>query len=104
MTIKVHWEEPPAPASGRGKSKERQQLLAILQSNSGEWARVQDNVKGASATSVWKKYGCESVARKAPTGGGFHIYARWPEPDPATVDPYVRARRMRGVPSEGKAA
>lgn len=100
--MSIKWKEPPENKAGTGRaaSRERAQIVAQLKDNPGQWALVQEAAKNSSAISNWKNRGCEATSRKR-DDGLTDIYARWPEPDLAEIDPHIAARRARGVPANG---
>lgn len=100
--MSIKWQEPPEDKSGSGRpaSRERDAVVSQLKENAGRWALVQPGAKASSAMSGWKKRGCETTSRKR-EDGLVDIYARWPEPDLAEIDPHIADRRRRGVPAAG---
>lgn len=82
----LEWKQPP-PENRRPPSR-HDTVIAQLQANPGEWARVARDMSSSGAKQGWIARGCEAITRRAETKGkGFwDVYARWPEPDPTAED------------------
>lgn len=102
--VEIEWQEPPGHV--RGDVKWRLPILEELKANPGVWARVERGRKSRHTRDQWSNMGCDAGARRyfSEEEGRYlyNIYARWPEPDPAEVDPYIARRRARGVPRDGR--
>lgn len=106
MNVQMKWQEPPQSKAGRGRaaSRERDAVVAQLKEHPGRWALVQEQCRNSGAGTSWRQRGCEATAVRRDDGKGYDVYARWPEVDPAEVDPYVARRRAKGVPRDGRPA
>lgn len=104
MNVQMKWQEPPQSKAGRGRaaSRERDAVVAQLKEHPGRWALVQEQCRNSGAGTSWRQRGCEATAVRRDDGKGYDVYARWPEVDPAEVDPYVARRRAKGVPRDGR--
>ena len=99
---RVAWvDEVPAPVGKTKRTRELDAIVEELKANRGQWAKVATDQARTSATVRWTRRGCEATVRRNPSGK-YDVYARYPEPDLAEVDPYIARRRARGVPPEGK--
>lgn len=99
---RVAWvDEVPKPVARTKRSRELDAMVEELKTNCGQWAKVATNQARTSATDRWTRRGCEATVRRN-AAGTYDVYARYPEPDLAEVDPYIARRRARGIPTEGK--
>ena len=101
MTRITWMDEVPKPVARTKRSRELDAMVEELKANSGQWAKVATDQAKTSATQRWTRRGCEATVRRTPSGK-YDVYARYPEPDLAEVDPYIASRRARGIPTEGK--
>lgn len=101
--VEIEWKDPPKRI--RGDVRWRLDVLKELKDHPGKWSRVERGVKSRYPKDKWVELGCEASAHRVITETGsvrFDIYARWPEVDLATVDPYIARRRANGVPRNGR--
>lgn len=68
---RIEWvDEPPsAPARAPGRM---QAFVLILKENPGRWAKYPSGNSGA-ASALKKRYGCEAVTRRTPTGVDVYV-------------------------------
>lgn len=92
--VEIIWKEPPPSVSS-----EKAPILAELQKNPGRWALVQPRYKSSSATTAWRKLGCEATHRRSDSGnaGEYDVYARWPKPAGAGAAAETKADVAKAV-------
>jgi hypothetical protein len=74
----IEWADPP-PSGRSGPRRSRvRDVVDQLKQRPGQWAIVSRSVT-ASATTNWKRHGCETRMRRTEPGSSrVDIYARWP--------------------------
>jgi hypothetical protein len=94
----LEWKTPPS-----ADQEIIDTILAQLQNNPGEWARICKDRSTTNLVSDWLKMGCEAKHVRANPGTSparYDVYARWPKDKPATLPNTLRAEVAKTTASK----